>query len=90
MRAAAYMFKVMKLQIYPSLKQELDLNYPTHSYGIRTSNIPRLPFPRVAALRISFMYQFPDIWSNVPDYIKNLNTVKTFKNELKSYILQKY
>ena len=73
--AAILIFKVLKL-----------LDYSPHRNRTRNSHIPWLQFPRVVPLRISYKFQFPNIWTNVRDNIKYVNTIKSFKIELQSHI----
>ena len=84
------MFKVIKLNQYPSLQNNLDIFYPEHDHATRSSDQLVLPFPRVAAIRIGYKFQFVNIWNEIPRRLRNLENVKNFKKELHAYFLSKY
>ena len=86
----AYMFKVLKMNLYPSLQVNLDLKYPDHDHNTRAGNDPRIPFPRVSALRINFKYQCVKIWNELPHYIKDARNLGHFKKTLLEYFLERY
>ena len=88
--AGIYMYKVIKLNQCPTIQVNLNLNYPDHNYGTRLRNNPRLPFPRVDAVKINYVYQCTDIWNSLPDTIKSKETLKTFKRELTNHFIESY
>ena len=85
-----YMFKVVKLNQVPTLQLNLDLTYPNHGYETRNRNDPLCPFPRVTSIRLSFKYQCVNIWNEIPDNIKETNSLKNFKKRLTQYFIDQY
>ena len=89
-RVALFMFKVLKLNQYPSLQNNLNLFYPGHDHATRSADQLVLPFPRVAALRISYKFQFVNIWNEIPRSLRNLDNINKFKKVLYAHFLGKY
>ena len=79
LRVGLFMYRVVVLDEIQSLRNNLHLVQPTHSYGTRNSNNLELPFPRVEAIRMNFRYQFVNIWNSIPTEIKASPTSKAFK-----------
>ena len=49
-----------------------------------------LPFPRAAAIRISYTFYFVNIWNEIPRSLRNLDNVNKFKKELYAHFVSKY
>ena len=79
LRVCVYVYRVIKLNQFPSLQGALDLREQSHSYATRVTEQFVVSFPRVEAVRMSFKYQFVKIWNTLPNYIKTLESLKTFK-----------
>ena len=90
LNVATYMFKILRMNLYPTLQASLDLNITSHSYDTRHSDDFVLPFPRVNALRINFKYQYVKIWNDIPDDIKSCQSLGRFKNSLTEYFVSRY
>ena len=91
LRASMYMYRVLNLEECPSLQHHLMLEYPAQQdHHIRNANSLREPFPRVESVRMSFRYQFVNIWNNIPNNIKNCRTLKSFKKNLINYYINSY
>ena len=88
-RVSIYMYKIVKLQECPELQRILNLEYPTHRYPARVTNFV-LPFPRVEAIRYNFKYQFINIYNELPDRIRNIESLGRFRSELFEYFLGRY
>ena len=88
--ACIYMFKVVKLNICPSLQSTLDLRIRDHCYHTRGNDLYVVPFPRVENLRVNYKYQFISLWNDLPAEIKNVNKLSIFKKSLMQYMLQAY
>ena len=87
LKVAILMYKVIKWNKYPTLRDDLKLQHPSHEYGTRCNDFYVLPFPRTEAIRISFRYQFIKIWNTIPLDIKNLPSLNKFKTAYKHYLL---
>ena len=46
-RVASYMYRIIKRNLFPTIQENLVLNYPQHGHSTRYSNSLILPFPRV-------------------------------------------
>ena len=84
------MFRMIQLDEFPSLLQNLNLTYPDHGYATRNRDPVITPFPRIEAIRMNFKYQFANIWNQVPDEIKISPSLKSFKKSLTEFYLRSY
>ena len=84
------MFKVIKLNQVPTLQVNLDLKYPSHNYETRNRDDPLRPTPSVLPIKLSFKYQCVDIWNEIPDHIKESNSLNVFKKRLTQHLLGQY
>ena len=87
LKAATLMYKVVKLNKYPTLINDLDLRFNTHHHETRFNEMYRLPFPRTDAIRISFKYQLIKIWNSIPSDITSEQTVNGFKKRYTEHLL---
>ena len=87
---AIYMFRIVVLNECPTLMDCLELAYPDHQHSTRNRDKFVLPFPRIESLRTNFKYQCPNVWNNIPENIKNLKSLHSFKKSLISYMLNMY
>ena len=85
-----YMYKILKCDMYPSIKNSLQLTEVGHSYSTRFNTGYVTPFVRVETLRMNYKYQFINIWNNIPLYIKTKPSISSFKNALTDYFLGSY
>jgi len=85
-----YMYKMIRLNEYISLQDSLELNPLNHNYLTRNRNAFILPFPRVESIRINYKYQFINTWNDLPDGLKNLNSLSSFKRKLKNFLIDSY
>ena len=90
LRVAVYMYRCTKLNECPTIRNNLTIEYPSHSYETRSAHNLVLPFPRVETIRMNFKYQFVDIWNSVPAYLKELSSVRAFKKSLIKYFIERY
>ena len=77
------MFEVFKLNQYPSLQNNRNLIYAGHGHATRSADTLVLPFPRVAAIRKSYKFQFVNIWNKISRSLRNLENV----NKCKKFML---
>ena len=59
-------------------------------YNTRNTNSMNLlvPHPNTEIFKQSFAYSGPALWNKLPQCLKNINNLTTFKHQLKTYILQ--
>ena len=89
-RVCIYMYRVLILNELPTLRENLELEFPQHEYNTRSNTLLITPFPRVEVVRMSYSYQFVRIWNEIPDFLKAADTLRKFKNNLMSRILDSY
>ena len=89
-KTAVLMFRILKLDHFPSIRSKINLTQPDHNYPTRASHLFNEPFPRVLAIRMNFQYQIISIWNNLPNRIKNIERIGSFKRALKNYFLDAY
>ena len=87
---AIYMFKILKLNLCPTLQVDLDIKYPEHNYQTRNADRLIPPFPRVEAIRMGYKYQCNEVWNSVPGNIKEETSLKNFKRSYKSFLMSIY
>ena len=85
-----YMFKVINLDMCPTLQNDLNLCYPVPTYNTRNFNDIQIPFPRVDASKINFKYQISKIWNEIPRRLRELSSLHSFKREFILYFLEQY
>ena len=87
--ASIQMFKIIQLETSNVIDLSA-LNTPTHGYSTRNrlNFIP--PFPRVCATRINFLYQFINIWNDIPAVMKELPRIAIFKKSMIAHYLSLY
>ena len=82
MQIAIYMYKYIH-----------DFNNSTtvqHSYPTRTRHNLRTPLHTLTLFQHSLSYLGPKVWNAVPEQIKTLPTLTSFKKQFKRYIITKY
>ena len=83
------LFKILKGDAPEYLKDLFTLNSELSEIETRSCNrniwIPNQPISAIH--RKSFRFAIPRIWNNLPDNLKNFQTVNTFKKHIKSSIL---
>ena len=87
LKAATLMYKVIKLNKYPTLRDDLELRYNTHHHGTRFNDTYRLPFPRTETIRFSFKYQLIKIWNSIPSDITDEQSLTRFKKRFTEHLL---
>ena len=90
LRAATYMYRVLKLNEIPELRRVLQLQLPDHNHDTRNSDMLVPPFPRIEALRMNFQHQFINIWNEIPIIIKEKPSLSSFKYSLKHHFINQY
>lgn len=88
--ASIYMFKVLKLNLMPTVQENLNLNFPNHEHYLRNYNDPRVPLPRVASIRLNYKHQCISIWNSLPENMKAIESFKQFKKCLIQVLLDQY
>ena len=62
----------------------------THSHNTRQNQYLSIPRYNLTKSQSSFLYNSIQEWNSIPNEIKNCDTLKTFKNNLKGYYCSTY
>ena len=87
---ALKMFKIVHLDMYPTLQSDLNLNIQQHGHNTRNRDNYIVPFPRVNNIKFSYKYQYVTVWNDLPGPLKIINSLSSFKKQLSSHFLNKY
>ena len=80
---AVFMFKMINTE-------NLTLRQPHHNYPTRTHQHLRVPLHNLTIFQHSLSYLGPKTWNALPDPIKSLPSLYSFKKQLRKYILDQY
>ena len=69
---------------------KINLNYATHSHETRHRFDPVPAFNRLSLTQRSLTYAAPKVFNSLSILIRNSPSVGTFKNECKTYLLNRY
>ena len=75
---------------FESIRENLQLSYPTHDYPTRNRGNLIRPFPRVNSIKFNYEYQFINVWNGIPEHIKEMSPFRAFKTKLIKYFLEQY
>ena len=59
-----------------------------HNYRTREANrrISYVPQPNLEYFKRRFIYVGPNIWNNIPNSIRNVNSIQSFEKRMKEYL----
>ena len=80
-------FKAMKFGAFPHLFEAVNELSWQHNYNTRGIHKYRLPRARVLPEANCFLYQCVKFINSLPNDIRNIDKLSTFKRSLKSYLL---
>ena len=84
---AKFIFRCYHNNTYSNFKSKLIKNSDIHRYDTRNKNSLRKPFVRLHKFTNSFLYNGIDIWNHLPERIKIVNSLDSFKILTKKHIL---
>ena len=90
LRLALYLYQVIRLNEHPTLRRDLNVHYPQHTYNTRMSGLPQLPAPRIDTYRMNFKYQFVKIWNEIAPGTQTSPSLRIFKKKWLDDCLQSY
>ena len=82
-----FMFQCYNNNVYIHFRNKLFKNSVYHNYETRNRNLLRTPFVRLQKFSNSFLTNGIKIWNKLPEKIKILKTMDSFKIMAKSYML---
>ena len=90
LRVGVYMYRMIELGEYQQLKASLNLHTAQHDHDTRGHSNLVPPFPRVEIIRMSFLYQFTNVWNQFPSNIRQLDSLRKFKVALNKHLISCY
>ena len=90
LQLAVMMYKHNKTLLPKPLQNLFTLHRQLHNYNTRTRNNPTVPRHNLEVTRRSISHMGPLIWNNVPNEIKILTTLNSFKRKYKNKLLERY
>ena len=84
------MCKILIQEKHPLLRSSPCVSCLSHNHLKRNSNDMLLPFPRVKAIRMNFIYQFVKVRLEMPKLITCERSYLQFKNTLSGFYLVQY
>ena len=88
MRVTVIIYKTLNYGYFPEIRPFLCNNDAT--YSVRNFNDLRVPYPRVDAVKLNFLYTGLSVWNSLPLTIREAPNVVKFKNDLRIYFLGQY
>jgi hypothetical protein len=89
-RVGMIMYKILHENYAPFLLENLIPLLNANPYNTRQDNIFIRPFPRVTAVKFSFLSNAVTIWNNLNNEIRNGRSLATVKKKLMSVFIDSY
>ena len=86
--STVYMFKTLKMNYNPYLLENIEKCSVAHNYPVRTNYKLRLPFFRISRCQRSLLYCGSKNWNDLPNHLRNILTLNSFKVNLKILIAE--
>ena len=90
LQIAIFMFKYHYEMLPPVFTNFFSYNSSLHSYPTRTCNNIHLNNPRILLAHKTLRHHGPDIWNTLPDFLKRIKFLTSFKRKLKTMLLNQY
>ena len=90
LQTGIFMYKYTYNQLPSLFHNTYNLNSNIHTYPTRRSTDYHLTNPKIILAQKSIRHHGPDVWNNLPNYIKDCSSLFSFKASLKKYLLLKY
>ena len=82
-----FIYQCYNNKTYTNFKNKLVKNSDVHSYNTRSKGIIRKPRVRLHKFINSFLYKGIDMWNELPDRIKLINSFDSFKIAAKAFVI---
>ena len=82
-------FKCLNCNRFPNYRNKILQNTATHNYATRHRELFYIPQERLEICRQSFLNKGISLWNDLDVEVKNIKTLKSFKNAIKRMLLQK-
>ena len=78
------------LSVYMFKARQQGLFSTSHNLNTRNHNLASTQFHRLSSSQHSVSFSGPKIWNSLPSYIRNINSLPSFKHKLKQYFINQY
>ena len=89
LNCAKFTFCSLNKLKFTEFTNRLVTNNSSHNYETRSGKNIKKPQERLLQFKNSFLNNGIEMWNLLPDYIKNVKTLQSFKKKTKEYILGK-
>ena len=90
LQIAIFMHKYHYERLPPVFTNFFSYNNNLHSYPTRTCNNIHLNNPRILLAHKTLRHHGPDIWNTLPNLLKQINSISSFKRSIKELLLNQY
>ncbi len=87
-RDAVMTFKCIKGLAPPYLNEKFELRSELHNVNTRYKNDLNIPLYTSASGQQTFYFRAVTLWNNLPNNIKDINVLSSFKTEYKRILLE--
>ena len=84
----SFMFKCLNCDNFPNFRNKILQNTASHNYATRYRDLFYIPQERLEICRKSFLNKGISLWNELDAKVKSLKTIKSFKNVIKTILLQ--
>ena len=90
LQIATFMFKYNNDMLPPVFTNLFSYNSNFHSYPTRTCNDMHLNNPKLLLAQKALRHHGPDIWNTLPNSLKDITSLTSFKKSLKQMLSSQY
>ena len=90
LQIALFMYRFHSKQLPTIFEHMFKLNSAVHNYPTRIPSNVHLLNPITRLAHKSIRHTGPDIWNNIPLYVRRYSTISRFKLEFKKFIINRY
>lgn len=86
-QTAIFMYKYNNSLLPQSFKGKFKFNEDVHQYNTRVSKLHHVPRVRLERSKFSIYYRGVQIWNSIGHNLRDINTLKEFKNSIKKHFV---
>ena len=88
--ACLNMYRILNQNHMPTVHDELRALVMNHDHLTRNRRNFRIPVPRTRAVQLNYLYQSVSAWNDLPNNLRQLETLNEFRRKLKAYLFDTY
>ena len=85
-----FMYKVYTGLLPKNIMRYFTLARDSHNYSTRNHGQFEIKYRRTVLKSMSLSMRGPKLWNELPDYLKDMRSIKSFKNNCTKYLLVQY